>query len=305
MNRTTLTLLVAGALAAAWPGVRLTAQPSASVPMPEVKAGPYRVVVDRLTHNRALMVNYRTDLPAREEPGIQSRRSVQLQLAVYAPDPARAAALMTFQVRGVTVDSGSRVVELSHYGGILEHPNDKAAVRAYLYIPAFPNAAREVRLLDGEIVAYERAAPVDLEVPLTGGRFPLVVEQGGIKATVRELTGQGGTVQITFRVEAPPETALVANTTDGTYGVTLYNAEGRAAGAVGGTLTQPQVNQSEYRLGFQNVRGAPARMTIRVLHRSGARRTYPFRLERIPVPVRPTSEAKPPSPAPPGAQNPQ
>jgi hypothetical protein len=290
--------MLAAGLAVAIGAAGSRAQENAAPPLqmvarkpPEVRVGPYRILIDRITHNHTLTLNYQTGPAPPDEP-LQNRRTVQLQLAVFAQDKAAQAGLTSLDIRTVTVEGERRTLELPHYGGMMENPNETAAVRAYLYIPSFPLRNREVRAVEGEIVSYDRSAPVELEIPIADQKPPVTVEKDGVRATLQELTVQGATVQIVLRLEGPENSVLAAAANDGTYGVSLYNTENRSAAPTGGTLTQPRGNQSEYRLGFQNLRGPVGKVKVRLLHRGGERRVYPFRIERIAIPVRPVTGAK-------------
>lgn len=256
------------------------------------EAGPYRVVVDRIAHNRKIILNYDTPEKAADGAPAQFTRTVHLQLAVFAKDLAAAAGLSTFQIRGVTAENGTRVVELPHYGGMLETANDGAALRAYIYLSNFPLAAKEVRAIEGEIVAYEHSTPIQLEIPVTVGTIPAPVEKNGIRATVREWEQEKDEIRAVISLEAPPNTVLINTTTDGTYGVSLLNNLQRPANTQGGSMIQARSNHAEYRVGFINLRGTPEMLKIKVLHRSGPRRVYPFRIEHMEVPTR-TSAGSP------------
>lgn len=274
--------LAAGAVL--WLGAALAA-PGAPAP-PEARVGPYRVVIDRITHNHTLGINYLADPARRDENRIDSRRTLQVQVAVFAADAPAAAGLATFAVNGVTAESGRRIVDLAHYGGMLESPNDTAVVRAYLYVPTFPPLAREIRAVEGQIIAYEKSAPLEIEIPLESGRVPVTVEKDGVRATVRELITDGSTMQVVLWLEGPAPSVLMNTAGDGSCGMAVLNLDGRPAALVGGTLINPRPNQGEYRVSFQTTRMAAAKIRLRVLHRGGERHVYPFRIEHVPVPSR-------------------
>jgi hypothetical protein len=100
----------------------------------------------------------------------------------------------------------------------------------------------------------------------------------------------GGNAQIALTLEAAPGSVLVNTVNDGTYGVSLLNAENRPASPNGGTMLQPRPNQAEYRLSFGTLRGMPDKLQVRFLQRAGARHVYSFRLEHLPLP-----DVKPPT----------
>ena len=261
--------------------------PMAAAKAPEVKAGPYRIVVDRLNESSTLTLNYRTEGNRREGGPVQSRRSVQLQLAVYGPESGLETGLAHFQIKRVAAGAGGRPVEVAYQGGMLETPGDGAVLRVYVAIPSLPPLARELQAIDGEIVSYEKAATVDLEIPVEPGKLPRTVEKDGLKATLRELTVNGGAIRLVLSLEGDAESALIDPSTDGTHGVSVLAADNRAAAAAGGTLLQPRANRAEYRLAFQGAQAAVTRVRVRVLQRSGPRRVYPFRIERVPLVGRP------------------
>lgn len=275
-------LLAAVALLGAAPG--RTA--GTTLKEPEGKAGPYRVVIDRLSHSLGLGINYQTGLGKRDAGSVESRRTLQMQLAAYAPDSRVAAGLATFQVSSVTVDLAGRTAEVPHYGGILESPNDNAVIRAYLYVPNLPLAAREIRSVEGQIVAYDHSEVVDLEIPLEGRKPPVSVEKDGVKATLREMNAEGGGAQLVLWVETAPDGVLLPTSNDGTYGVTLSSADRRSAIPSGGSVVQPRANQAEYRVAFHSLRGPAGSVRVKILSRGGGRHTYPFKIDHVPIPTR-------------------
>lgn len=279
-----MSFLAAGAVAA-----------ERSAGRPETQAGPFRVVIDRIAQSRNTLVNYRTTPAQRDDGSAQSRRSVQLQVQVVAADRSAAAGLASFQVNGLSAETGRRTVTLSHSGGILESPDERAALRAYLYVPACPPQARELRAIEGEIAAYEKAGECQIDVPL-GGKVPSSAEKEGIRATVQAMSVQGANLQVTVELAAPEGTALVATTSDGAYGVSLLGADSRPTTPTGGSVSQPRASAATYKLGFQNPQDAPRSLRIRFVYRGGARRVYPFRIEHIPIPTR-LAAGTPPAPA--------
>jgi len=295
--RVAVSALGAALLLLGWSTWRAEGDPAPANPArrAEAVAGPYRVVVDRIAHNLKVTLNYDDPGKGAGKGPAQFSRTAHLQLAVFAKDAAAGPGLSTFQVRGVTADNGMRVVELPHYGGSLETANDGAVLRAYVYLPNFPLAAKEVRAIEGEIVAYERSTAVEIEIPVTAGKVPGPVEKDGIRATVREWEQDKDEIRAVIWLEGPPNTVLINTTTDGTYGVALLNNSQKPANTQGGSLIQPRPHQAEYRVGFLNLRGTPEKLKIQLLHRSGPRRVYPFRVEHIEVPARLVTSA-------PGAQ---
>lgn len=262
---------------------------------PETQAGPFRVVIDRIAQSRNTLLNYRTTPAGRDGGSAQSRRSVQLQMQVLTQDRSAAAGLASFQVNGLSAEAGRRTVTLSHSGGILESPDERAVLRAYLYVPACPSQARELRAMEGELVAYEKAGECQIDVPLTG-KLPSSATKEGVRATVQAMSVQGTNLQATVELAGPEGTALVATTSDGAYGVSLFNADSRGVTPTGGSVSQPRANTATYRLAFQSPQDTPRSLRIRFVYRGGARRVYPFRIEHIPIPARLAAGA-PPAPA--------
>lgn len=252
----------------------------------EAPAGPYRVIVDRVAHNLKVTLNYDTGTKPPEGAPAQFSRSIHLQVAVATKDPAAGPGLSTFQVKSVTADNGTRVLELPHYGGMLDSSSDDAVLRAYIYLPSFPLAAKEVRAIEGEITSYERSSPVQIEIPVVPGKLPEPVEKDGIRATVKEWEADKEEIRAVIWLEGPPNTVLINTSTDGTYGVALLNDAKKPAHTQGGSLIQPRPNQAEYRVGFLNLKGTPEKLKIQLLHRSGPRRVYPFRIEHVEIPAR-------------------
>lgn len=250
---------------------------------PLVTAGPYRVGVDRITQSRTLMVDYSA------APGgpssVKSQRTIQLQVAVFGDGRQARDALATFEVKKVVMERAGRSTELPHYGGPLEMPNDPAFVRGYLYVPSLPPSLNELRSVEGEIVAYENTAPVEIEIPVAGP-VPHSVEKDGIKVTLREWASDGGTARLLLWVEAPASSLIVNTVNDGSYGVSLLSTEGRPAVLGAGGMQQVRSNQAEYRMVYSSLRGTPDRIRLKLLHRAGPKRVYPFKIERIPIPAK-------------------
>lgn len=259
-------------------------QAQGPVKQPEVKVGPYRVVVDRITQNRGVVMEYQTTGQA--NPSLRVQRTVQVQVAVLGEEPGARDQLSTFQIKSVLVERNGRPVELPHYGGPLEAPNDPSLVRAYLYVPSLPATLKELRAIEGEIVSYTKTEMLDVEVPLEGAA-PQTVEKDGVKVTVREWAQEGPAVRVVLWVEAQPSSLLLNTTTDGSYGVTLYNREGRATLVGAGNMLQVRPHQAELRMSYSSVQGQVAKVRLRLLHRVGPRKVYPFRIERVPIAVRP------------------
>jgi hypothetical protein len=251
---------------------------------PEAKAGPYRVVIDRVTENRSFALTYRAPSGREDERGVQARRSLQIQVSLLAEDARAVSGLSTFRVSGVTVEGDRRSVTLPYSGGALDS-SAEAAVRAYLYVPSVPP-------LEGEIVSYDNTGAVEIELPVAPGTLPRTVEKDGVKATLREVTTSTGSVRMVLTLEAPSASTLLNLTSDGTYGISLYSHENRRINPSSATMSQPRANVLEYRFGFQSLRGTVDRVRVRALHRGGPRRVYAFRVERIPIPSR--SDAAPP-----------
>ncbi len=283
--------------AASWLAAGVVAAPGVSPALPrqpEVLAGTFRIVVERVT--QSLSTTQVFPMPAKAgDPGdFQQRRTVQLHLGVYPADPAAGPSagegLTRLDIHGVTVREGGRQVELGHYGGKLEAGSKQALLRGYVYAPAFPTRTAEIELIEGEIVAYEQSTPVELEVPLEEGRSPAgapePVEKEGVRLTVREVTLSDATARITLSVDGPPGSVLVTPSEEGTHGASLYDRRGQRASPGGGSLSQPRPHQLDYRVTFLNLKERPAVLRVQLLKQHGARRVYPFRLKHVPVPTR-------------------
>lgn len=267
---------------------------------PAAQAGPYRVVVDRISQNTNLAVNFGAGAApaARPASSIEVRRMVQMQVSVFAATPEAAAALTTFQISGVAVQAGGRLLQLTPFGGMLDNPAGNTVLRAYLYVPTFPASAREVRAVEGQLVGYETARDMEIDIPVADGAAPKTVEKDGVKATLREYSFDGESAQLVLWLEGPATSALVNTATDGAYGMQLLDAEGRPATSSGGSFINFRPNTAEYRLGFNSLKRPPTTIRVKFLHRGGARRTYPFRIEGIPIPSRPTPAKAGPKPKP-------
>jgi len=187
-------------------------------------------------------------------------------------------------------------VEIPYTGGMLESPGDPAAVRVFLYAQSFPASAREIRSIQGDIVAYERAGPVDLEIPLANRTFPFSVEQKGVRVQVQELQQEGVWTRIVLTVDAPSAAVLLNTLQDGTYGISLLDERGRPGVSNGCRMEQPRPNAAEYRAAFERLRGVPTTLRIRLAYRGGARRVFPWRLNRVALPSRPGAAREPAGP---------
>jgi hypothetical protein len=121
---------------------------------------------------------------------------------------------------------------------------------------------------------------VDLPV---GGSLPVTVEKDGVKATLHQFSAEGATARLRLTVEAPPNTVVANTASDGSYGVSLLNTEGRLGVPGAGTMLQSRSNQAEYRLSYSGFSGTPGTVRVRFLYRGGQRRVYPFRIERVPL----------------------
>jgi hypothetical protein len=108
-----------------------------------------------------------------------------------------------------------------------------------------------------------------------------------VRVALVEAKQSGAEIQVAVDLDAPAGTILYPRVTDGTYGVTLLDRQGRGASANGGTLTQSRPYQLRLRLGFSNLRAQPGKLVLPIAYLGGDRHTYGFRIERIPIPVRP------------------
>ena len=249
---------------------------------PEAEAGPYRLVVDRITQTTQARVTYRSD---DGKGGGSSTRTVQLQLSIFGRDPETTRRLAVFQLETLSVGAGKGYVELPHFGGILDAAAN-GAVRVFTGAPNVPLAAEEIGLA-GQLVAYEKSGPVELEIPLSADRFPMRTESEGVIITVNELdTAAEGAARLHLSLEASPETFLQSIGATAPYGVSLLDVEGRPATPIEGSLARPAGGRLEYRVRFKNVRAKPAALRVRVVRRGGRQFTYPFRLQRLPIPRR-------------------
>jgi hypothetical protein len=271
------------ALAAGVSTVR-AAPPAPSSKPPTVTAGPYQIAVDRISQNRSLVVTYRVPGRPPADPPVNPSCTLQLQMAVTTRDPAAAAGLAVFEVHGMAVQVGNRTLDVAAYGGILESVNDSAVVRAYLYVPQFPPLASAIRSLEGEIVAFEKSETLDFPIPVGDGRTPASVEKGGVRATVQELVVEGSSARATVVLQAPPTSVLITPPGRGQFGVYLYDGKGRSASLGMVNAVTPRPNVLEYRVSFSNLQEAPGRIDVRVLHRGGNRRVFPFRFENVALP---------------------
>ncbi len=264
-------------------GSRLAAdEPLAPVLRPEVTAGPFKLCIDRILQSRSVVTTYRAD----GSPMTEQSRSLQVHMAVYARDPGDAARLAALQVRGLTAETGGRVIDVSHNGGLLENPDDTASIRAYVYIQSFPRDVREIRSLFGEVVAFERSTPLEIDVPIKGDDLSNIGEKEGVRVTVRELTREGNNWRVRILATSSSSAVVLNAVQDGAYGVSLLNAQGKAAEANGGTLIQSAATQAQYLVVFSGLQGEPATVRLRIASRGGVRRVHPFKMEHIPLPER-------------------
>ncbi len=275
---------IGGILAFALSGA--LAAPSAApppIPRPDTEAGSYQVTVDRVLQSRMRSTRFSGD---GQRGGTQQMlRRIQLQLSVRSRDAAAVPGLAAFNITGIQARTGGKLVPLAHTGGPLEAPADVALARAYLYLNAVPHDVDELHSIRGELVAYEKAGDVEIRIPATRG-LPTTVIQSGITAVLKTYTIDSQTAQLTLDLAPPEGLTLIDSATDGTHGVTLTTKDRRTPANAGGTFTQVRERGAEYAMTFLGVRSEPSEVSVRVFYRGGKRRVLPFRIDRIPLPVR-------------------
>src|SRR5207248_4194705 len=107
-----------------------------------------------------------------------------------------------------------------------------------------------------------------------------------------ECAMRDGIVAVRLVGRAPSGGQLMAATLDGTFGIDLLTESGAPAAPAGSTLGTTPEDDAEFDLAYQAPRGAPSRLRIRAVVRSGARHALPFRIEHIPLPARPERETR-------------
>jgi hypothetical protein len=249
---------------------------------PEARVGPYRVVVERVTHSQYLQSLFLSD-PLGQAPRRSGRRSAHVQLRLLADEPQAGAAVELFTIHSLTVMAGGKQVEVSHYGGPLEN-NDDAVLRAYVYASDVGLATSEIRSLAGEITAFEHARVVTAEIPLSN--LPVVQTVDGVRFTCTEVSVRDGIATIRLLARAPEGSQVVAASSEATYGIKLWCVDSIPAAAASSTLGTTSEGDAEYTLGFQSLHGTPSRLQAQVLMRGGERRVFPFDIEHIPLPGR-------------------
>src|SRR5438067_5497080 len=115
---------------------------------PEARAGPYRVLVEQVTASEYLQQL----LGPGAGPAPTGRRSAHLQLRLVADSADAGAAVELFAIQSLTVEADGRRLDVPHYGGPLENADD-AVLRAYAYAGDVGMATKEIRSIEGEVIA--------------------------------------------------------------------------------------------------------------------------------------------------------
>lgn len=272
-------LLPAGLACLAW---ALPARPSGP---PNASAGPYHVSLDRVTHNRNMVMTY-------DAGGIRTQRSLQLQLRLAGGAGAPSSPAI-FRVNSVTAEDNGQPIGLSYSASLMSRQDTGSLLQVYVSVASLPPLARELRSIEGEIVVFKSTRAMQIDLPLTAGSPAAPVEREGVRVVVREMHVDGLTARAVIEAEGPEGSSLLHNPEEPGYGVGLIGKDGRPIPAMDGTLEHSQPNRSEYRVRFRSVVGPPTAVRLRLVHRGGGRSVYPFRLEKIAIPERPIAGSQP------------
>src|SRR5439155_23868487 len=118
-----------------------------------------------------------------------------------------------------TISTPHGVVEAPSDGGPLDDAED-AVLRAYLYAGNVGMETSEIRSIEGEITAFERARMVAVNLPT--GPLPVTRTAEGLQLTLVECAARGSTATVRLKVRAPAEAQVVPAAADGTYGIQLF-----------------------------------------------------------------------------------
>lgn len=150
-------------------------------------------------------------------------------------------------------------------------------------------AVRELRLVCGELLVYPKAERVRVEVPWPREGGASSTSTHGVRGMLRQASLSGTTLRLRFRVEVPGGSLGVDPFWEfgGDVPLRVLDASGNPLLVRGEVVMQPGLSgpdYQEYTLQLGGVSGAPARVGMDVVARTGTPRRVPFRLTGIALP---------------------
>lgn len=288
--------LAIGAVAAGVPTMlRAAPEPGPRGLPAETNTSDYRVVVEQVSHNRSLSLNF-PEMGLTPAP--TGGQSVSLNVAVQAPTPAAALGISGFggPMKAVLAQGGAVNV---HAGGDEEGAPVAGRVwRGMMYAESFPVNTEALRELQGELVVYPNArrAKFEWQLPAQLPATRTIPGLEGYKATLREVQTKGKQCTIVLVVERPKAVLVNDRHPDLPYGIGVYTAKG-------GQLQLHQVDQRprntadrvamEYRLTYAELQDAPGKVQMENLVRWGTPRKISFKFRDVPLPLATAPEGTP------------
>ena len=241
-----------------------------------MRTGPYRVFVQQVHQSQYATLGF-------DEGGkpqkVNPQQNVQVVLSVAADTPTAANALGVFMINSATARIRGKLENLPLNGSGQGFAGDRS-LRAYLDLSS---AREEVATIEGELRAYERVTPVTAEFDLENATFPLTREVNGVRFTLSDWANGGRKnfgVRLAVAAPAPAQAAAINDN----YGITVTHGTATAPPAGVGTSIGAD-GQSSFFVQFHQNRGNATRLKCELVLREGPVKVYPFKLERIPLPI--------------------
>jgi hypothetical protein len=210
---------------------------------------------------------------------------VQVHLSVQPPQPELLRNIEGLE-RKVTAETEVGTVGLQVFFAEPAAPGGGALWKVGLTAPDLGLPATRLRQLRGELIVWPRAVPVRIEFPV-GGKLPETREAEGLRITLTQTRSRGGLFTSAFRMEWDAAQNVSHPGSDAPYGVSALSATGGVLipnGSGGDTSRQGARMVRNCNVLFSEVTGAPTRVRVEALVRSGASRRIPFTLPDLPLP---------------------
>lgn len=270
----TAALLAAGSSAAPPPAARPAA--------PEIRAGDYRLVLEKLTQSENVVLEFDDQGRA----STSARLNLNLQVAVHSRLPQQRLNLDGLDSRVLAFSQAGRPVSFQMY-----RLEDAEAARSGIWRAllmaqdADPDLVR-LEKLQGQLVVYPRAAVTTLDFPLTA-KLPLKLQQGDLTAVLKELKRDGERVSATLEVEWPAGARVSRPNPELPYGISLRTAQGGPVAPSGGSssvLPGKEGLGMRYSASFSEVREPASAVRLELIVRSGTPAKIPFQFPTLTLP---------------------
>ena len=253
------------------------------VKRPETAAGPYRIAVERVIQNQ----NVNLALGAEAKAGakaVEGNTGAQVFLVIRADDEDAKLGLSQIAVQTLTATLGGKREGVNFYGS--QQDSGDAVARLYVHAHQLPIRTDEIGSIEGELRAYERAELVNADFDLRDAKYPLTQVVNGVKFTLASSVVQARTASLQLHMEPPKGVTVTHGGNDRNRGLTL-SGEGWTVLASSVGIGQPAAEGGvTLSARFFQVNSAPSRLKVEAILRSGDVKTYPFRLENIPLPTK-------------------